>query len=74
MGIYEFENKMLPKLSFVIIANTAAIILVQERGSRRMKRTQNIFFISCAPVHKTGTRSCNIALLSQDLCLPKPGR
>lgn len=41
--VSNYMKKMLPKLSFFIIANGASLTFVHERGSRRMWRTQKTF-------------------------------
>lgn len=41
--VSNYMKKMLPKLSFFIIANGTSLTFVCERGSRRMWRTQKTF-------------------------------
>lgn len=41
--VSNYMKKILPKLSFFIIANGASLTFVHERGSRRMWRTQKTF-------------------------------
>lgn len=41
--VSNYMKKMLPKLSFFIIANGDSLTFVHERGSRRMWRTQKTF-------------------------------